>query len=423
MSTGTIRRRLMGSGSSGHQLPPLWLSCAALTAAITAGFGIQRWIDHFVNAPYAEDFRLGYVAAEIGLSRGWSHIYDLDLQRQLAAGFGPVAVITPDHNNVTPPILAWLMAPLTLFPLQTGYLIWTLVSLAALVAAWWLVCPGKGLARVTLLLIAIALYPMHYTFWLGQSGTLSIAGLALTWWFLMRERWGAAGAVLAVTMFLKPQVLLLLPVALLITGRWKPVLCCALVGAVLAVITVVSLGLYGIDAWSRSIAYTAPSPIHTAVTFAYLFGRGPVATAVEVALAAIALALAWYRRDRLDLVFALGIVGTTASAFYFHEYEPAVLILPAWIVLGSRPSVPQRVWLLLGIAAAQFIALGLPIPMLVWEAGWIGWLGLEPWLARRELPLRAAAPQLLGADSGRTPVQPREFSGAGAGTRTPDHSV
>jgi hypothetical protein len=278
------------------------------------------------------------------------------------------------------------MAPLTIFPLPTAYLIWTLVSLAALIGAWWLVCPGKGLARVTLLLIAIALYPVHYTFWLGQSGMLTIAGLALTWWFLVRERWAAAGAVLALTMFLKPQLLLLLPVALLITGRWKPVLYCALVGALLAAISVVSLGSQGIDSWTRSVAYTAPSPIHSVLTFAYLFGRGPVATAVEVAAGVIALALAWYRRDRLDLVFALGVVGTTASAFYFHEYDPAILIVPAWIVLGSSPSMVQRAWLLVGIAAAQFIALGMPIPMLLWEAGWIALLGIEPWVARRVRP-------------------------------------
>jgi glycosyl transferase family 87 len=392
-------RRLL-TGRSRNRLPPLWLSCAALAAGITAAFGVQRWIDHFINAPYAEDFRLGYVAAEIGLTRGWSHIYDLDLQRQLAAGFGPAAVITPDHNNVTPPILAWLMAPLTLFPLPAAYLIWTLVSLAALIAAWWLVCPGEGLARVTLLMIAVALYPVHYTFWLGQSGTLTILGAALTWWLLVRERWAAAGAVLALAMFLKPQLLLLLPVALLLTGRWKPVLYCGLVGALLGLVTVVSLGSHGIDTWSRSVAYTATSPIHSALTFAYLFGRGPVATAVEVTAGVVALALAWYRRDRLDLVFALGVVGTTASAFYFHEYDPAILILPAWIVLGSSPSLVQRAWLLIGIAAAQFIALGMPIPMLVWEAGWIGLLGLEPWLAKGAQPIRAAAPPMVGANSG-----------------------
>ena len=54
------------------------------------------------------------------------------------------------------------------------------------------------------------------------------------------------------------------------------------------------------------------------------------------------------------------------------------------LVLRSQPSVPQRMWLIVGIAAAQFLAIGLPVPMLLWEPVWIGLLGLEPWLRRRD---------------------------------------
>jgi hypothetical protein len=52
------------------------------------------------------------------------------------------------------------------------------------------------------------------------------------------------------------------------------------------------------------------------------------------------------------------------------------------MVLLSRPSLPHQVWLIVGIAAAQFLAIGQPIPMLLWEAGWIAVLGLEPALKR-----------------------------------------
>jgi hypothetical protein len=61
-----------------------------------------------------------------------------------------------------------------------------------------------------------------------------------------------------------------------------------------------------------------------------------------------------------------------------------MLVLGAWILLRSQPSVTQRVWLAAGIAAAQFIAIGMPIPMLLWEAVWIGLLGLEPRLKQLE---------------------------------------
>jgi uncharacterized protein (TIGR03382 family) len=123
------------------------------------------------------------------------------------------------------------------------------------------------------------------------------------------------------------------------------------------------------------------------MTYSYLFGQ-PAAAGVEIALAFAALSLAWLRRDRLDLVFALGLVGTTASATYLHEDDVAILVLAAWIVLRAQPSLVQRVWLLVGIAAAQFIAIGLPLPMLLWEPLWIALLGLEPRLSQLKMPVR-----------------------------------
>ncbi len=165
-----------------------------------------------------------------------------------------------------------------------------------------------------------------------------------------------------------------------VTGRWRPVVYCAVASGILGVISLVSLGQHGIDSYINSVNFTKGNPIHSVLTYAW-FGRGPLATGIEVTAGLAAIALAWYRRDRMDLVFALGIVGSTASAFYLHEYDAAVFVLPAWIVLRSRPSVPMQAWLLIGIAAAQFIAIGVFRPMVLWEGGWIGLLGLEPWLA------------------------------------------
>jgi hypothetical protein len=153
---------------------------------------------------------------------------------------------------------------------------------------------------------------------------------------------------------------------------------------VIGVLTLLSLGLGGLASWIDILSQIRADPFQAPLTYSFIFGRGPLTTGLELSLALAALALAWYRRDRLDLVFALGLVGSTASATYLHEYDVAILVLGAWIVLRSRPSMSQRMWLIAGIAAAQFIAIGLPIPMLVWEPGWIAMLGLEPSLKRME---------------------------------------
>jgi Glycosyltransferase family 87 len=191
--------------------------------------------------------------------------------------------------------------------------------------------------------------------------------------------------VLALPFFFKPQDVLLVPVVLLVSGRWRTVAVFAATAAILAALSAVSLGPAGIATWLNDLGLASADPHTGPMTYSSLFGRTPLATGVEVGLGLLAVALAWFRRDRLDLVFALGLVGTTASATYLHEDDPTMLVLGAWILLRLQPSVTQRAWLIAGIAAAQFIAVGQPIPMLLWEAVWIALLGLEPRLKRLEL--------------------------------------
>jgi len=375
-------------------LPPLWLAASAMAAGIVVAFGVVRWVGHFLSDPNAEDFRLQLVAARIGITHGWSHIYDFDLQRAASAGIGPIDSV---HLFVNPPPTAWIGVPLAGLPVSTGYLIWTLVNLAAFVAACWLVAPGPRLVRVTVLLVSLAVWPVHYQFWLGQWVAATLALLAVSWWLLEHDHWGPAGVVLALSFFLKPQDALLVPVVLLVSGRWKPVAVCALAGASVAALSAASLGSAGLSSWLHDIALVRTDPQSATMTYSFVFKQASLATGVEVILGLAAIGLAWYRRERLDLVFALGIVGTTSSATHLHEDDIAMLVLAAWIVLRARPSLTQRAWLLAGIGAAQFIAIGLPIPMLLWQPVWIVLLGLEPRLQRLEG--RRAARDLAGSPS------------------------
>jgi hypothetical protein len=380
-----------------RHLPPIWLAAAALAAGIVVAFGFARWVGHFISDPNAEDFRLQLVAARIGITDGWSHIYDFDLQKAASAGIGPIDSM---HLFINPPPTAWIVAPLAPFPIWTGYLIWTLISLAAFIGAALLVCRGPRLVRVTLLLVGLALWPVHYQFWLGQWVAVTLALLALAWWLLERDRWLVAGVVLALAFCAKPQDILLLPIALLVSGRWKPVAAFAVAGAILASVSAASLGSAGIAVWLKDVALVRANPFTAPVTYSYILGRGDLMTVVQIALGLAALGLAWYRRDRLDLVFALGLVGSTASASYLHEDDIAILVLAAWIVLRARPSWVQRGGLLAGIVASQFLAVGLPLPILAWQPLWIALLGLEPRLkrlevdrARRGQPFRVKQPQ------------------------------
>jgi hypothetical protein len=371
------------------RLPPIWLSASAVAAAITVAFGVQRWIDHFRADPAAQDLSLHVVAARIGISHGWSHIYDVDLQRQAAAGVASRLVIDSMHVFVSPPPTAWMLVPVANQPPAVSYLVWTVISLAALIGVGWLVIPGPSFARITVLLVSLAVWPVHYEFWQGQTVVATLALLGLSYWLLERDQWVWCGLALVAAFCFKPQDALLVPAALLVAGRWRPVAVFAAAAAVLALIFALTLGSTGISSWLNDLAIIRADPHNAPLTYSFFFGQGAVATVIEVALGLVALALAWTRRARLDLVFCLGLVATTMSAAYLHEHDVSVLVLGAWIVLRSRPSAIQRIWLLVGVAAAQVIAIGQPIPILLWEPAWMVLLALEPrlsgWTPRRKL--------------------------------------
>jgi hypothetical protein len=382
--------------------PPLWLAAAALSAAYTVAFGVVRWVDHFLTAPAAQDLSLHLVAARVGLRYGWSHIYDFDLQKAAVAGLGPFAdPIDSMHLFISPPPTAWMLAPFGGQPPAASYLVWTVISLVAFVATAWLLIPGGWLARLTVVLVSLGLWPVHYGFWNGQTVAATIALIALSYWLLERDRWVLSGVAIALAFCIKPQDALLLPLALIVSGRWRPVAAFAVAGAVFAGTWAASLGTTGITAWLNDLSIVRANPYNSPLSYSFIVGRNAGATGLELALGVIALALVWYRRDRLDLVFSLGLLGTTMSASYQHEFDVAILVVPAWILLRQRLSLPMRIWLLAGIPAAQFIAIGMPIPILLWEPVWMVLLAFEPWTRRREginvVPSQPARPLVLGS--------------------------
>jgi len=357
--------------------PPLWLASAALVAGWGALYDVATWVILFVRQPIHPDFRIFYVAAEAGLRYGWARIYDLETLRALSASF-PAGqnYINSALPFINPPVFAWLIAPLTALPLPVAYVVWSAISLAALVWAWHIAAPYSGLRKIALLPAALALWPVLDAFYFGQP-TLVIVGLvATTWWLCSKDRPLAAGAVLALATALKPHTLILVPLALVISGRYRPVLSWAAVCSVLAIACVVALGTSGLNNFLQTLEYGQTDTGQAHYTLAYIFGTGLLSYALEALLGIAALVIAWRRRADLNVVFALGLLGSLVFAFHLHQYDYADLILAAWLVLRSGPPLWHRLWLLAGVATMQAISLGNPLPQLMWDFGWLVILGL-----------------------------------------------
>lgn len=330
------------------------------------------WTVAYVRLPIHDDVRYDYVAAEAGLRYGWSRIYDLDLLRALSAGFpSPQNTIHPGGTFINPPPLAWLWTPLVSLPEPVAYLVWTVAGLAALAWAWYLAAPYRGIGKVTMLLAGLALWPVMEAFYFGQPTMLVLALVATAWWLLRRDSALAAGVALAVATALKPQVVVMVPLCLVAAGRWRVVASWAASGALIAAVSAASLGVSGLREFWSTLQWIQTDPGHSFFTVAYLFGLGPVAYAVLAAQGALCLFVAWRRRADLDVVFALGLVGSLMVAFHLHQPDYANVLLAAWLVLRGATSLVHKAWLALGFVTLQVLTMGVPWPQLAWDLGWL----------------------------------------------------
>ena len=374
-------------GATATPRPPLWLAAGAVASGWAAVYSIGRWIAYFVQHPIHEDVRLIYVAAEAGRRYGWSTIYDEGTLRTLSSSF-PADDRTIDSvlTYLHPPLLAWIFAPLTVFPEPVAYVLWTAISVAALVFAWHLAAPYHGLAKLTLLLVAIGLWPVMQAFYYGQPTFLVIALVAVAWWLSRRDQMLAAGIALALATALKPQVVFMLPICLLVAGRFKAVVGWAGACAVLAAASAVALGPAGLASYWEALRLGQADVGHTFFTVAYLFGLhlGPATYAVLAAQGIACLYVAWSRREDLDIVFAAGLLGTLMVSIHLHQPDYSNLVLAAWLVLRGTPSLAHRLWFGVGIVTMQVLTLGQPVPQLLWDAGWLTILGVGGIKPRRE---------------------------------------
>ena len=366
----------MSAPASHSSRPPLWLASAALVAGWAALYDVVTWVILFVRQPIHPDFRIFYVAAEAGLRYGWASIYDLTTLRALSSSF-PAGqdYINPALPFINPPVFAWLIAPLTALPLPVAYALWTAISLAALVWAWYLAAPYSGLRKVVLLLAALALWPVLDAFYFGQPTLVIVGLLATTWWLCSKDRPLAAGAALALATALKPHTVILVPLALLVSGRYRPVLSWAVVSSVLAAACVIALGPTGLNNALQTLEYGQTDTGQAHYTLAYVFGTGLLANLLEAAQGIAALVIAWRSRTDLNIVFAAGLLGSLVFAFHLHQYDYAELILAAWLILRTSPPLWQRLSLLGGAATLLAISLGNPLPQLIWDFAWLVILG------------------------------------------------
>jgi hypothetical protein len=363
-----------------------------------AVYSVGRWTVEYVTRPIHDDVRYDYVAAEAGLRYGWSKIYNLDILRQLSAGFpADQNTIHPGGTFINPPLLAWLWTPLVIFPEPVAYLIWTVLGVGALVWAWHLAAPFRGLGKLAMLFAGLALWPVMEAFYFGQPTAFVLALVATSWWLMRRDRMVWAGVALAFATTLKPQVVIMIPVCLLAAGRVRPMIAYAASGAVIAAVSALSLGRSGLGEFWQTLQWIQTDAGHRYFTVAYIFGAGPLLYAVLALSAVACVFVAWRRRDDLDVVFATGLLGSLMVSFHLHQPDYSNLLLAAWLVLRGAPSVAHKAWLAVGFVTMQLLTINVPAPQMIWDGVWLVVLGFG-----QTLPVSLSMPRMLTKNEAKT---------------------
>jgi hypothetical protein len=307
------------------------------------------------------DFRLIYGAALTGLRDGYGHLYDLAAQKASVDGLGTGFYWSPFLN---PPPLAWLATPLTILPFNIALWVWTLLLLGALLLTWYLVAPGATrLTRAAQLALWLGLFPTAFGLLVGQPVALVAAAVAACWWLSERNRNTWAGIALA-ALAVKPQVAILVPLCLLVSGHARTFFAWLVVTGLLAILALGMLGPEGLARYRDALALASQWEITRRYAVSGLIGLGPQLYPLEAAVFAATLLAAWRHRSRgPELPIAVGILGSLLFTPYVGFQDFALLVVAGWLMLRSQASHWQ-----LGILFAGFMLLELVLvlpPVLV----------------------------------------------------------
>jgi hypothetical protein len=143
--------------------------------------------------------------------------------------------------SVYPPPSILLMSVLTWLPWPAFVAAAAVLSMMLVILCGWMLGRAAKLSsqgQLVLLALAMAFGPFHSAISVGNPGSLAVplAGIGAALW--VRERDTAAGILLGIACVLKPQVALILLLAMLLSRSWRAVVAAGLVGALISAVSV-----------------------------------------------------------------------------------------------------------------------------------------------------------------------------------------
>jgi alpha-1,2-mannosyltransferase len=385
-----IRERLLLGKLAGAAVWLAWLVSLAL------GGWTQDATGHRAGADHVQYYVVGRLVTE-----GGGHlIYDVPTMTALQRDVGG-----PQWEGVLPfrypPFYALCFAPTSRLPYMASWLVWTALSLLALVFA----ARALGVEDTGRWLPwGLCFYPVFAAVSFGQNSLFSLAFLAATFALARRGRPFLAGMVAGLLLF-KPQ--LLVGVGLLWTldvrRSWRALLGIATTGCLLLGVTAAFIP----EAGRRFVEdFGSILRMHSAAAMHQLYSTQGfwllllpdhadaaklLGTATSL-LGVVALVFAWRRhRDDLSITFAAAVLLTLWISPYAMVYDWSILLVPATLLWQHVPAERPRwrvlfaaLWLVSFVSgplvraqlAVMPFAVQISVPVLA-AVAMAAWLGLR----------------------------------------------
>jgi Glycosyltransferase family 87 len=325
----------------------------------------------FPRHPRVIDFANYVTAARVGLRYGWSRIYDPALQAPVYLAVSGARRFEWHQTFVSPPPVAWLTAPLAGLPVDVAYWTWTFLAAVLLGFACWRVNPWRGLAGAVALVVGFGLYPVLIALQFGQVTPFIAAGVAFAWWYLKQDRQDAA-ALLLLPVVLKPQVAVLVPLALGLAGYRRCLLVWLAGAAAVGAASLLSLGPSGVAQYASDLGSVQSHLDNQVWTLASFLGPGPLATAAEVGCVLLALVAGWSARGRGPTVpLVAGALGSLLGTGYHHSIDFPSLLPLGLIQLGELSPRARAVLCVGGVVACYATPRLGPLPLLAVCSAWL----------------------------------------------------
>jgi hypothetical protein len=261
--------------------------------------------------------------------------------------------------------------------------LWTLLLLLALTWTWYLLAPPGRLVRAAHLALLLGVFPVAFGVMVGQPGAWVAAAVATTWWLMRKDHPVWAGVALSL-IILKPQLALLVPACLLVSGHARTFGAWLVATLLIGLVALALLGPDGVARYREVLAMTQTPAwdITRRYSISGPLGLGLVLNATQVVVVAVALFTAWRHRGQgPEIPIAAGILGSLLATPYLGFQDFLMLIVAGWLVLRARPPAWQVGLLVVGYALLELALLVLAIPILLAEAALLlslAWTAAEP---------------------------------------------